>query len=186
MRLFRRRKEPQQPRDIAEDAVAPFDRRFENVVAAAGKERNLLIAESALWQLAEHVLDEGETRWVTCGGVWVPPDTPPLPVRYFLTDRRMFVILDGPNAPTGHVDFPFDDIAVFEPGDFVDGRPQRIQYLVITSESGRPEDGIRSVIEFNLDEPGLSFIGTATVALRDHGGLHARLRRRNAGDNPPA
>ncbi|GGP73027.1 hypothetical protein [Streptomyces sindenensis] len=188
MALFRRRKENQESREITDHAVEPFGTRFAGALAAPKKEADALISESLLWQLVEDTLEEGEVQWVTCGGMWVPADAPPLPVRFYLTDHRVIVTLDSPSLPARSMDLPFDDIAVFDPEGPVGGRrPKRIQYLVITSESGRPEDGVRTVVEFNLDDEGHRFIGTATKALRDHGGLHGRLERaRNARSEPSA
>lgn len=164
-------------RPVTERAVEPFGVRFADVLTLSGRERDALIDESALWEIPRHLLEEGEVQWVTCGGVWVPPDAPPMPVRYYLTDRRMLMLLDSPHLPPGHDDFRFDDMAVFDPEGGVKGRPKRVRYVVITSESGRPEDGIRATVEFNLDAEGQRFVGTAITVIAAHGGLHTRLER---------
>lgn len=204
MALFRRRRkehqQPQSARDIADEAVEPFDVRFAAIPSATAAQRRVLAAEAALWQLPEPALDEGEVRWVTGLGVWLPPDHPPHPVRFYLTDRRMMMLLAGrndiydPRLPSGHLDYWFDDIAVFDPEFAVPGAPERIRYLVITSESGNPTDGVGSDVEFNLDREGIRFVATATRVLRQHGGLHARLARQesspqgasDAGQSEPA
>ncbi|GAA4991348.1 hypothetical protein GCM10023205_74190 [Yinghuangia aomiensis] len=167
--------------DVTERAVEPLDVRFGSVLSASPEQRDAVIAEMALWEIPRPDLAEGEVQWVTCRGTWYPPDYRSIPVRFYMTDRRLLMYEAGPDdvfdsrLSTGHVDFWFDDVAVFDPQPTTQRRPNAVPYLIITSRTGRPADGKRCDVEFNLDEEGARFIGTAIKALREHGGVHARV-----------